>query len=494
MQAKQHSSSLNGASFTRILHFAVIFIGAALYISSALFDSVWFDEAYTVGAVSKSLPEMIYLLTYDVHPHLYYILLKVYSLIFGNSVITLRMFSVIFAIASTILGYTHIRKDFGEKAGFWFSFLLVFSFSTLKYALQIRMYTLAIFLLTLTAVYAYRYIKNGDKLSRALYLAFSILSAYTHYFAFFIVAMINVFTLVRAIKSKSVKKWSLDAVIQFGGYSVGLAVFIFQISLGGADWITISYPDVLYDAAGHLFFGDVISESINRESVLYHAIGISLVLLAVGITALIALRYKRNKDEYFPVFFSWVVMLAVLAFVLAVSVFREIFYIRYAVCFTPFIVFSVGFLISKAKLPIKAVTAVILIVCFVFAAIPMYRENFSENNIPYSEQLDVREGDIFILDNFHAYVCTIEFPENEVIYNNLWGWPIDETYALFGKKSVVSRDISEYDGHVGRVWTCGDATIEHFDKLENAEFIEEKWVHSDYYNYNLYFRLYEVKA
>ncbi|MBR4278891.1 MAG: glycosyltransferase family 39 protein [Clostridia bacterium] len=175
MQAKQHSSSLKGASFTRILHFAVIFIGAVLYISSAFFDSVWFDEAYTVGAVSKTLPEMIYLLAYDVHPHLYYVLLKVYSLIFGNSVITLRMFSVIFAIASTILGYTHIRKDFGEKAGFWFSFLLVFSFSTLKYALQIRMYTLAIFLLTLTAVYAYRYIKNGDKLSRVLYLAFSIL-------------------------------------------------------------------------------------------------------------------------------------------------------------------------------------------------------------------------------------------------------------------------------------------------------------------------------
>ncbi len=494
MQAKQHSPSLKSVSATQILHIAVIFVGAIIYITNALFDSVWFDEAYTVGAVSKSLPEMVYLLTYDVHPHLYYILLKVYSLIFGNGVITLRMFSVVFAIASTVLGYTHVRKDFGEKAGFWFSFLLVFSFSTLKYALQIRMYTLAIFLLTLTAVYAYRYIKNGGKSSRILYLIFSILSAYTHYFAFFIVAMINAFTLVRAAKVKSVKKWVLDAVIQFGGYSVGLAVFIFQITLGGADWITISYPDVIYDAAGHLFFGDILSAAIDRGSILYHIIGIALVILAVAITLLLSLGFRKHKEEYKAAFFSWMIMLAVFVFVLAVSIIREIFYIRYAVCFTPFIVFSVGFLISKAKLTLKIITAILLIVCFIFATIPMYRENFSENNIPYSEQLDVREGDIFILDNFHAYVCTIEFPENEVIYNNLWGWPIDETYALFGKHSVVSRDISEYDGLTGRVWTCGDASIEHYEKLENAEFIEEKWVHSDYYNYNLYFRLYEVKA
>lgn len=494
MQTKQHSSPLISVSLTKIFHIAIIIIGAVIYTNSALFDSVWFDEAYTIGAVSKSLPEMVYLLTYDVHPHLYYILLKVYSLVFGNGVIALRLFSVIFAVGSTVLGYTHIRPSFGEKTGFWYSFLLVFSFSTLKYALQIRMYTLAIFLLTLTAVYAYRYIKNDNKKSRVLYLVFSVLSAYTHYFAFFIVAMINVFTLVRAVKSKSFKVWGTDALIQFGGYSAGLAVFIFQITLGGANWITVTYPDVIYDTAGHLLFGDIISATVNRESVIYHIIGIALVIIAIAITAVLSIGYKKHKDDFKAPFFSWMITLAVFAFVLVVSFIRPIFYIRYAVCFTPFILFSTAFLISKIKAPLKSIVSIILIVCFVFAAIPMYREYFSENNIPYSEQLDVREGDIFILDNFHAYVSTVEFPENEVIYNNLWGWPIDKTYALFGKHSVVSRDISEYDNRIGRVWVCGDATTEHYEKLENATFIEEKWVHSDYYNYDLYFRLYETKA
>lgn len=239
----------------RVLHILLILFGGLIFIGSAFIDGVWFDEAFTVAAIENGMIDMICRLTFDVHPHLYYIVIKIWSYIFGDGIIALRLFSAIFAVAVTLLGYTHIRKDFGDRVGFWFSFLTVFSFSTLKYALQIRMYTLGIFLLALTGIHLWRYINSNSKKDRVLYLIFSILSAYTHYFAFFLVAMINVFTLIRAMKKEETKNWFKDAYTQILGYLPGFIVFAFQISLNGANWIRVIFPDVLFDTVLHPFMG-----------------------------------------------------------------------------------------------------------------------------------------------------------------------------------------------------------------------------------------------
>ncbi len=501
MQRKQHSPALTNdksARNLRALHISVIILSSIVFAGSALFSNIWFDEAYTVGAVSRSMTDMIRYLTYDVHPHLYYIALKLYSYIFGSSIIALRMFSAVFGVACVALGYTHIRKDFGDKVGFWFSFVMLFTFSTLVYAAQIRMYTLAIFLITLTAVYAYRRLSDDSRRNRVLYLVFSILSAYTHYFAFFIIAMINAFTLVRAIKNsekaKSLKRWFADAAIQFGGYAPGIAVFIFQITLGGADWITVDYPTVIYDTLGYPFFAAPLSDNIDANGIWYDVVGIAMFIAAAELFTKLRFGYKLDKEKYKAPFFSALLCIAVLAFTLGVSFFRAIYYIRYSVCFAGFASFCAAWLISNIKRKyIKAFIAVLLVAVFLCSAVPMWQNHFSENNRPFTEQIDIREGDVVIMDNFHAFVCTIEFPETEIIYNNLWGWPIDKTYPLFGKKVTISRDISEYDHLDCRIWICGDETIKYFDSRTDVEMIEEKWVHTDYYDYSFYFRLYEKK-
>ena len=51
-----------------------------------------------------------------------------------------RIFSVISIALLGILGYTHIRKDFGEKAGAIFSLLTYTLPANIVYASEIRMY------------------------------------------------------------------------------------------------------------------------------------------------------------------------------------------------------------------------------------------------------------------------------------------------------------------------------------------------------------------
>lgn len=501
MQTKQYSSALNesqNARLTRALHIALIALSAAMFIISACFKAIWFDEAFTVGAVSHGMGEMTGYLTYDVHPHLYYILLKLWSYIFGNGVIALRMFSAFFGVACVALGYTHIRKDFGDKTGFWFSFLMLFTFSTLKYAEQIRMYTLAIFLLTLTGFYAWRLRNGGGRKDRALFLICSVLAAYTHYFAFFTVAMINAFALFGAIASdnreKALKSWFFNAFVQFAAYAPGIAVFMFQISLDGADWIRLEFPGVVYDTVTHFFTGYQLEQCLENGSALYNIVGIICTLIFAEIFIKLRFLNKTEKEKYRAPFLSFALCLAVFAFAVAVSFYRPIYYCRYSVCFNGFIAFGIAFLLANAKKYIKIIVAVILVTAFIIAAVFLWAECFSENNVPYTEQIDIREGDLIITGEIYSFACTVNFPDNELVFNNLWHWNMGDAYKLLGKNVTISTDISEYDGVTGRIWVCGDETIKYFEQRTDVEFVCEKIVHTDYYGYTFTFRLYEKKA
>ena len=64
-----------------------------------------------------------------------------------------------------IMGYTYVRKTFGEKVGLLFSFFVLFMPISSVYAGEIRMYTWAMLFVTLMAIYAYK-IYTFTKLSK----------------------------------------------------------------------------------------------------------------------------------------------------------------------------------------------------------------------------------------------------------------------------------------------------------------------------------------
>ncbi len=97
---------------------------------------------------------------HDVHPVLYYFILHIISLFTNNSILAFRIFSGVIISLTGILGYTHIRKDFGEKVGLIFSFLVFFSPVSAVYANEIRMYSLCMFLVTILSIYSYRLTKE----------------------------------------------------------------------------------------------------------------------------------------------------------------------------------------------------------------------------------------------------------------------------------------------------------------------------------------------
>ena len=76
----------------------------------------------------------------------------------------------------------------------------------LEEANNIRMYSWSALFVSLSAIYAYR-VYSQNKVSLYVYFViFSLLAAYSHYFATFTIVLINIILLINQIKNREVTK------------------------------------------------------------------------------------------------------------------------------------------------------------------------------------------------------------------------------------------------------------------------------------------------
>ena len=475
-------------------HLCLLLIGSILLIGGCFQNSIWFDEAYTVGLVNHSLPSLLKLAAYDVHPHLYYVGLKLFTLLFGNSIPVMRLFSAIGGVVCISLGFTHVRKDFGKAVGFWFSFCTAFCASTLVYALQIRMYTWAFCFVALTGIYAFRYFNNPeDKKSRRKFLVFSLCAAYTHYFALFTVAAINVVTLVANIKKKNnLKKWWIDAAIQIGLYLPGAAVFLYQILQDGANWLTVAYPDVVFDLVSYHFLGDFAQIFYGYQSTKYLVVsGLFLAVYVIG--GVLLYRYYKSKqidnNRKSALKSAAAVYFGVILFALTVSLFRVIYYIRYTVVIGGFLFFMMALLISQFRLKaVKAAVALAMIIVFANQAVGVYKTFYDPSSNAVSEALDgeVTEEDDFIFEDIKCYIATVQYPSCRSFFYNSQNWQVHKAYQALAEESNVVDRMEYFEDYnlSDRVWVADRGACYEYLRSQGYEEIKSKGIHTVYYNYH----------
>ena len=232
------------------LHLVVLVLGTALMFSGCFHSAVWFDESYTVGMMNQSFGDMLRISVADVHPPFYYIALWLFTRVFGCSAVAMRLFSALCASALGVLGYTHIRKDFGARTGLYFSLFLFLFGALFISASDIRMYTLAPLLVALMFIYCCRYWRSGftDTHARVLYILFALLAAYTHWYALAAAVVTALFLIYPYWKSGRLLRWFVDAAFLLGLYIPGFFIFYTQATrVAGGFWISFSYPDILFD-------------------------------------------------------------------------------------------------------------------------------------------------------------------------------------------------------------------------------------------------------
>ncbi len=164
--------------------------------------------------------EMFVRLGLDVHPPAYYVGLRLWHYIFGDTLLSLRGFSILFGTGTIWAGWMFCKEAFkNEKAAIWAALLIAVNPFQLQYVTEARMYTFGAFFALLAGYFLAKGLNSQKELheaqgqnmpdspdvlkhrkaSRWAYFGFTlslIVIIYTHYYLFFTAAALGVYGLV----------------------------------------------------------------------------------------------------------------------------------------------------------------------------------------------------------------------------------------------------------------------------------------------------------
>jgi mannosyltransferase len=279
----QHTFKKNWA----LISIVVAGLALRLYHLSAI--SLWHDEAFSALLIKYSWGEMFYRIGLDVHPPMYYIFLRIWHYILGNSLWSLRGLSVAFGIATIIAAYFLVKEIFkNEKTALIAALLIAVSPFQVQYVLEARMYTMGAFFALLAAwalikaLRAQKQYYDEKKLNQPnlpqdrklkkrfllYYLIFAVSTAIimlTHYYLMFTAAALGLYALLFHLRhyKDQVRRysWLILSYILIGLFFLPwLKIFLFQFrQVGAGYWIPPmdrwSVPDTLWRMVVGLYTG-----------------------------------------------------------------------------------------------------------------------------------------------------------------------------------------------------------------------------------------------
>jgi hypothetical protein len=164
----------------------IVLIGAFICASVAIAasnNSVWVDEVYSLVPAHHSFKEILMLQSYDLHPPLFWIMERIWMILFSDSVFSIKILVILSSVLTMIFGAIFLTKEYSNKAAIIFLLALSASQTVMHQSVEIRMYNWAFFFVTMVGICSYYIIKTSRIRWWALFLVFAECTAYTHLYA-----------------------------------------------------------------------------------------------------------------------------------------------------------------------------------------------------------------------------------------------------------------------------------------------------------------------
>ncbi|MDQ3219452.1 MAG: glycosyltransferase family 39 protein [Acidobacteriota bacterium] len=329
---------------------------------------LWFDEIFSVHAAEQPWNSLLWFIAQDlIHPPFFYILLKAWMTIGGESISWLRFFPVLLSIIALVPFLLLCRE---LKFKIWTTALALCFFavngSLIKYSQEVRMYSLLL-CLSLFSLWLFARFFNLGKNFWLLTLI-NILLVYTHYFGWLVVlSEVVAILILQRIKIRHILLMSAVAFISF----LPWIVVVIQAANIGADvkqnigWISTPGISSIFELALDLVEPFYYQQSnANPTSVFIVAVPILLLILAAKI--LFYVNWKNVEDKnpfYLLTLFSAVPIIAAFtaSWILPVSIWGSRHLI---IVFAPAIILSALFLNEIRSKTVRIVLVSILFTLF----------------------------------------------------------------------------------------------------------------------------------
>ena len=416
--------------FGKIFFILSILLLIYMLISPLFNNIIHVDEYWTNFLVKLPLMNGLDLTIWDVHPPLYYLILKfvlktltVLGIDF-DVIIASKIVSIIPFILILILSFTKIKREYGWLTAGLFALCMASVSEFFVLYLTIRMYSWAILFLLLSFI-VFKDILDESKLGSWILLSiFTVLGAYTHYFDLVSSGLLYLFILGIILFSKKIinkkdeiKKWIFSSILTIVLYLPWIFVLLNQIKKS-QNYFTPEFPNIGEFINYLLYFG-----TVNRDLGLIVALSqiVALVFLIIMIYSIFIRRNEDGEDNLY-IFTGYLLYFAtILVGVLILILTFKPLQVRYLLPVISIFWLSSSILIGKMKnkkMLILSVTLV-LILCGAGFAGSLDTENdcqafWAEQSVWHSMN---DENNILIISSVFKYACYSDYLNKTTIYS-----------------------------------------------------------------------------
>lgn len=361
MKNEQQNKLLNNLQnnfiFTTIF---LILLGAvicAVYVSLCFNLNIWTDEGFTIALIRDcdTFGEIAAYTAKDVHPPLYYWIVKVITWVFGQSFLVQKLASVVAMFALYIISATYVNKRFGFRVALLFTLTTAAIPCCMEYAIQIRMYSWAMVFVTGAALAALDAYETERIRSYILLGLCGVASAYTQYFAFvaaiWVYGLLMFFIIFGKKGKKKLTKWLIMAASSIVLYLPWLGIMLGQV--GGVSenyWIQPITGEVVSEYFKWPFESEYPAVQVMMQVVFVIAL-VHLIYFFVTNNKTRKIATEHTKEDPHNVIsalcFIGIPILVILTGVTLSFIIRPIFVIRYIILAIPLLCLGFAILMSR---------------------------------------------------------------------------------------------------------------------------------------------------
>lgn len=359
-------------------------------------SSIWFDEAFSAYITKYNFAEITHYTALDVHPPLYYWLLKGWTSVFGTSAFAFRSMSVFFGVIALILLFFLIKRLFNRKTAAASVVLVAISPLFVSLGIEMRMYMLVAVIVLAATLMLWRSLKTGKLCDYIIYGVLVCLGMFTHYFTAVVWLSHWVYRAIylrtnglngrKLAKAYFDKPWIIAHIVAVGLYVPWIPTVITQFrTVSNGFWIPAVTANTPSNYLSELLFhlqGDQV------EGWLSMLFFVTVILIGVLIYRYLRqIRYSRAERRSFYLVLTMAIAPVIFLMLLSLPPLTSSFVDRYVLSAAIFTVALVAVLVvnyksSKANWWITPTALTLAITCcFSYGVFQVYHQgNYSKLN------------------------------------------------------------------------------------------------------------------
>ena len=281
----------------QIAVWSILAVGLVLRVWTLGRKSPWLDEAASWQFATSPLPDLLWSTATDVHPPLYFLLLKGWIGVWGDSLEALRALSVAGGMATLYLTYRLALRFVHRHVALAVLAWCAVSPIAVFYSQEARMYAVAT-ACALGACYGYvRWVDSDFRSRRALvgYGACAVLALYLHYFTALLLVAIWLHAMLQS--RLAWRPWLAAHAVVALLYSPWIATAATQMARGQAWWRDAVDPIRDLPSYAIALLHDLAVSTLGVPIVGTYSGPVVVLVLGVGLACLAGAAVRGERDR-----------------------------------------------------------------------------------------------------------------------------------------------------------------------------------------------------